>query len=77
VGVEVAVRAVRLVYLGPECRLQQDAAFRGKLAASGYSACRDRWSEEVVISRFVALVSERLSRSGQKRAAAQPRQAAR
>ncbi len=58
-------------------RLKQDSAFRDALAASGYAACRERWSEEVVISRFVELVSERLARGGQKRAATQPGQAAR
>ena len=39
-------------------RLQQDAAYRDGLAAKAYDACRARWSEDVVIGRFLELVSE-------------------
>jgi len=39
-------------------RLQGDPAFRDALAANGYRACRERWSEDVVIGRYLALIAE-------------------
>jgi glycosyltransferase involved in cell wall biosynthesis len=57
-------------------RLQDDAAFRDGLAASGYRACREHWSEQVVIDRFLGLVSEardeRLAETRQARVTVQP-----
>jgi glycosyltransferase involved in cell wall biosynthesis len=49
-------------------RMQRDRAYRETVADSGYRACRDLWSEDVVIGRFLDLVSEaraaRPARSG-------------
>ncbi|MGH9387707.1 MAG: glycosyltransferase family 4 protein [Vicinamibacterales bacterium] len=39
-------------------RLQSDAGWRDALGARGYRACRERWSEDVVINRLLELVSE-------------------
>jgi len=39
-------------------RLQRDGAFRDALAERGYRACRERWSEDVVIPRFLDFVAE-------------------
>jgi glycosyltransferase involved in cell wall biosynthesis len=39
-------------------RLQQDAGLRDQLGSNGYRACRERWSEDVVINRFLDLVAE-------------------
>jgi glycosyltransferase involved in cell wall biosynthesis len=36
--------------------LQADAARRDAFATSAYQACRDRWSEEVVMGRFLQMV---------------------
>jgi glycosyltransferase involved in cell wall biosynthesis len=41
--------------------LQDDPALRDRLAASAYQACRERWSEDVVIGRFLEMVSEGLA----------------
>jgi glycosyltransferase involved in cell wall biosynthesis len=38
--------------------LQRDSARRDVYAESAFLACRDRWSEDVVISRFLELVDE-------------------
>jgi hypothetical protein len=37
--------------------LQNDDALRRQMAASAYRACRERWSESVVIDRLEGLVS--------------------
>ena len=37
-------------------RLQGDPALRHTLAASGYRACRERWSEHVVIPKFLEII---------------------
>ncbi len=39
-------------------RLQQDAQHRDLLAARAYDACRTRWSEDVVIGRFLDMISD-------------------
>jgi glycosyltransferase involved in cell wall biosynthesis len=39
-------------------RLQRDPALRDRLGASAYRACREWWSEDVVVGRFLDLVSE-------------------
>jgi glycosyltransferase involved in cell wall biosynthesis len=39
-------------------RLQQAPERRADLGARGYRACRERWSEDVVVSRFLELVAE-------------------
>ncbi len=44
--------------LAAMARLQQDAGLRDELGSNGYRACRERWSEDVVINRFVDLVAE-------------------
>ena len=41
--------------------LQRDAPYRDVLAMSGYRACRERWSEDVVIGEYLSLVREALS----------------
>lgn len=38
-------------------RLQSDRSYRDRLAASGYRACRERWSEAVVIDRLLNMVA--------------------
>ncbi len=38
-------------------RLQTDEGLRNAMAARGYEACRLRWSEDVVISRFLEMVA--------------------
>ena len=38
-------------------RLQRDAGRRDQLGSNGYRACRERWSEDVVINRFLDLVA--------------------
>lgn len=38
-------------------RLQADPRCRAELAANAYRACRERWSEDVVIGRFLEIVS--------------------
>lgn len=43
-------------------RLQRDASLRQTLAVSGFAACRARWSEDVVIGRFLEMVTARLPR---------------
>lgn len=48
--------------VGAMARLQRDPRRRDDLAASGYQACRERWSEEVVIGRFLDLTSAALAR---------------
>ena len=37
-------------------RLQQDPALRESLAANAFRACRQHWSEDVVITRFLELI---------------------
>jgi glycosyltransferase involved in cell wall biosynthesis len=44
---------------GAMTRLQTDSATRNAMAARGYAACRERWSEEVVIGRFLDLIWSR------------------
>jgi glycosyltransferase involved in cell wall biosynthesis len=39
-------------------RLQHDHALRDRLAAAAYNACRDRWSEGIVIDRFLQLIAD-------------------
>jgi glycosyltransferase involved in cell wall biosynthesis len=41
-------------------RLQRDATLRESLAAAGHRACRDLWSEPVVINQFLEFVDEAL-----------------
>jgi glycosyltransferase involved in cell wall biosynthesis len=41
-------------------RLQRAPDFRDRLAASGYRACWERWSEDVVIGRYLNLISAAL-----------------
>ena len=43
-------------------RLQRDTPYRQTLAESAFDACRARWSEDVVITRFLDMVSARLPR---------------
>jgi glycosyltransferase involved in cell wall biosynthesis len=43
-------------------RLQDDGALRDQLAEQGYRACRLRWSEEIVVGQYLALVEEALAR---------------
>ncbi|HYN08754.1 MAG TPA: glycosyltransferase family 4 protein [Vicinamibacterales bacterium] len=49
-------------------RLQRAPEHRAELGARAYRACRDRWSEEVVVSRYLDLVAraahERAARRG-------------
>lgn len=49
-------------------RLQQAPERRSELGVRAYRACRDRWSEEVVVTRYLELVAraaqERAARSG-------------
>jgi glycosyltransferase involved in cell wall biosynthesis len=42
--------------LAAMARLQGDPDYRQSLAASGYQACREHWSEDVVIGRFLDLI---------------------
>ena len=42
--------------LAAMARLQRDTGLRDELGANGYRACRERWSEDVVITRFLDLV---------------------
>ena len=42
-------------------RLQRDPALRNTLAANGYRACRDLWSEDVVITRFLEIIDNALT----------------
>jgi len=44
--------------LAAMCRLQRAPERRSELGARGYRACRERWSEDVVVSRFLELVAE-------------------
>jgi len=53
-------------------RLQQDTAFRDACAASGYRACRERWSEDVVIGRFLEMIEARLADRPGRAAASRP-----
>jgi len=50
-------------------RLQADPQRRAELGLHGYQACRDHWSEDVVIRRYLEIVGraarERAERSGQ------------
>ena len=39
-------------------RVQGDPVYREQLAANGFRACRERWSESVVIGRFLDLVAD-------------------
>jgi glycosyltransferase involved in cell wall biosynthesis len=39
-------------------RLQQDSGLRDRMAMSGYEACRNLWSEDVVIPRFLELIEK-------------------
>jgi glycosyltransferase involved in cell wall biosynthesis len=41
--------------------LQQDGTRRDAFAMSGYRACRERWSEDVVIGKYLSLVQTALS----------------
>jgi glycosyltransferase involved in cell wall biosynthesis len=43
-------------------RLHTEPQYRDGLAARGYAACREHWSEEVVIGRLLQYVSEALAR---------------
>ena len=43
-------------------RLQQDDALRASLVSRGFAASRERWSEDVVISQFLALTAEALEK---------------
>jgi glycosyltransferase involved in cell wall biosynthesis len=42
-------------------RLQQDTEYRDRLAARAYDACRARWSEDVVVDRFLEIVDEAIA----------------
>ena len=42
-------------------RLQDDPSYRNRLADSGYQACRIRWSEDVVIGRFLEMITDALA----------------
>ena len=44
--------------LGAMTRMQSDPAYRDALALRGYRACQAHWSEDVVIDRYLDLVSE-------------------
>jgi hypothetical protein len=37
--------------------LHDDAELREDLAARGYQACRERWSEEVVVGRLLETIA--------------------
>jgi glycosyltransferase involved in cell wall biosynthesis len=55
-------------FLAAMSTLQRDPARRDALAMNGYRACRERWSEDVVIGKYLSLVDEALSaRSGRSR----------
>lgn len=41
--------------------LHRDAARRDELAMNGFRACRERWSEDVVIGKYLSLVREALA----------------
>jgi glycosyltransferase involved in cell wall biosynthesis len=43
-------------------RLQRDAILRDSLAARAYAACRERWSEDVVIGRLLEYVADAFER---------------
>ncbi len=43
-------------------RMQGDTALRARLSTNAYAACRERWSEEIVIGQFLELVSEALAK---------------
>ena len=42
-------------------RIQQDPVYRESLALAGFHACRQNWSEDVVIGRFLDMVREGLA----------------
>jgi glycosyltransferase involved in cell wall biosynthesis len=44
--------------LAAMARVQDEPGLRETLAVSGYRACRDRWSEDVVIDRFLSFIEE-------------------
>ena len=50
-------------------KLQQQPQYRAQLGRQGYRACRERWSEDVVVSRYLEIVAEaareRAARLGQ------------
>ena len=48
-------------------RIQQDAAYRARLAASGYRAYVDRWSERAVLPRYLDIVRRAAERRGHTR----------
>jgi glycosyltransferase involved in cell wall biosynthesis len=47
--------------LGAMSTLQRDPARRNEFAMNGYRACRERWSEDVVIGKYLSLVQGALS----------------
>jgi glycosyltransferase involved in cell wall biosynthesis len=53
--------------VGAMTRLQQDTTFRDACAASGYRACREHWSEDVVIGRFLEMIGTALERRSESR----------
>ena len=62
--------------LGAMTRIQGDPHYRAELADRGYRACRERWSEDVVVGQLLMLIS-RASPSGAARYAPQSPQVAR
>jgi glycosyltransferase involved in cell wall biosynthesis len=58
--------------LAAMAHLQNSADARDRLAANGYQACRARWSEDVVIDRFLDYVSEAIAARGGAGPAARP-----
>jgi glycosyltransferase involved in cell wall biosynthesis len=51
---------------GALARLQGDPAYREALAGRAFRACRELWSEDVVIGRFLELISEARSARRQR-----------
>jgi glycosyltransferase involved in cell wall biosynthesis len=52
--------------------LQRDRPFRDSLAASGFAACRERWTEDVVIDQLLALVADAQAQRTSGRATSSP-----
>ncbi len=55
--------------LGAMARLSGDAGHRGKLAANGYRAYAERWSERVVVPQYLEILRRAALRKGDARTA--------
>jgi glycosyltransferase involved in cell wall biosynthesis len=50
-------------------RLQSQPSYRARLAAAGYRAYVDRWSESAVVPQYLDIVRRAAARRGHRRAA--------